>query len=178
MPDTSGKRRLTDREVRILYLAPSWVAAYQYVGDEPEAHVNQVVDQFVRDIRLTDIKPDLRHFGFNAPNPVDETGFHGYEMWVTIPDDMEVPAPLVRKRFDGGLYAAHMIPFGAFEEWGWLWEWVNQDNAKYAGNSGDKQGECMWGMLEEHLNYFSHARLAHSEVDDLQLDLLHPIREK
>lgn len=167
--------KLADRDVRIVYLPPATVAAYQYVGDEPEMHVNQVVDAFVRESRLAEIKPDLRHFGFNAPNPVDETGFHGYEMWVTIPDEMEVPEPLVKKRFEGGLYAAHMIPFGAFDEWGRLWEWV-QNNAKYQGNSGDKGHECMWGLLEEHLNYIHHVHLENSEPDDLQLDLLHPIK--
>lgn len=177
MSDAHGKRRLTDREVRIIYLPPATVAAYQYVGDEPETHVNRVVDQFVRESRLTEIKPDLRHFGFNAPNPVDETNFHGYEMWVTIPDDMEVPAPLIKKRFEGGLYAAHMIPFGAFEEWGALWEWVH-NSEKYQGNSGEKGGECMWGLFEEHLNYINHVHLDNSEPDDLQLDLLHPIKER
>lgn len=176
-PDSACEKqtRLTDRDVRIVYLPPSSVAAYQYVGDEPEMHVNQVVDRFVRESRLAEIKPDVRHFGFNAPNPVDETGFHGYEMWVTIPSDMDVPAPLVKKQFEGGLYAAHMIPFGAFDEWGWLWDWV-KNSRKYQGNSGGKGAECMWGLLEEHLNYVNHAGLENSEPDDLQLDLLHPIK--
>jgi hypothetical protein len=177
MPNPNSDRHLTDRDVRIVYLPPACVAAYQYVGDEPEAHVNQVVDRFVRDSRLVEIKPDLRHFGFNAPNPVDDTGFHGYEMWVTIPEDMEVPEPLVKKRFEGGLYAAHMIPFGAFEEWGWLCEWV-KNSGKYQGNGGGKGHECMWGLLEEHLNYINHVHLENTEPDDLQLDLLHPIKEK
>ena len=72
--------RLTERDVRVVYLPPSAVAAYRYVGDEPETRVNRVIDGFVRESNLDRIKPDLRHFGFNAPNPVDETGFHGYEM--------------------------------------------------------------------------------------------------
>ena len=72
--------KLTDRDVRIVYLPPSNVAAYQYEGDEPEMHVNQVMDSFVLKSNLTAIKPDLRHFGFNAPNPVDESNHHGYEM--------------------------------------------------------------------------------------------------
>lgn len=38
-------------------------------------------------------------------------------MWVAIPDDMEVTANLVKKRFGGGLYAVHMIPMGSFNEW-------------------------------------------------------------
>jgi hypothetical protein len=75
------------------------------------------VDAFVRESTLTRIKPDLRHYGFNSPSSVDETGRHGYEMRVTIPGGFPVSKPLVKKHFDGGLYGAHMIPFGAFEEW-------------------------------------------------------------
>ena len=169
--------KLTDRDVRIIYLPPMTVAAYQYVGDDPEMHCNEMIDTFARETQLAKIKPDVRHFGFNAPNPVDETGFHGYEMWVSIPEDMEVPDPLVKKQFEGGLYAAHMIPFGAFEEWGWLSEWV-QNNEKCEGNSGTRGYECMWGLLEEHLNYVNHIDLENTEPEGLQLDLLHPVKER
>lgn len=169
--------KLTDRDVRIVYLPPATMAAYQYVGNEPEMHCNEVLDKFVRETGLVQVKPDLRHFGFNAPNPVDDTGYHGYEMWVTIPDDMEVPEPILKKRFEGGLYAAHMIPFGAFEEWGWLCDWVH-NNSKYESNSGIRGHECQWGMLEEHLNYINHIHLPNSEPEGMQLDLLHPIKER
>lgn len=169
--------KLSDKDVRIVYLPPATVAAYQYVGDEPEMHVNQVVDKFVRDYDLVHLKPDMRNYGFNSPNPVDETGYHGYEIWVTVPDDMDIPKPLVKKCFEGGLYAAHMIPFGVFEEWGWLSDWV-QNHPKYQGNCGDKGYECMWGCLEEHLNYINHVNLPNSEPEGMQLDLLHPIMEK
>ena len=167
---------LTDDQVRIVYLPPAWVAAYRYVGDEPESHVNRVMDAFVRETRLTQIKPDLRHYGFNAPNPKDETGCHGYEMWVTIPEGMEVPAPLERKRFEGGLYAAVMIPMGAFEMWDRLNEWVKH-SAQYV-YCGSGSGEDMGGCLEEHLNYFHHVQQENSEPDNMQLDLLTPVKEK
>lgn len=168
--------RLTERDVRVVYLPPSAVAAYRYVGDEPETHVNRVIDGFVRDNDLDRIKPDLRHFGFNAPNPVDDTGFHGYEMWVTVPEDMEVPPPLTKKHMAGGLYAARSIPFGAFDEWQRLGQWVKQsDQYEYDGSwdPGD-----MFGWLEEHLNYVNHVRLENTEPEGFQLDLLMPIREK
>ena len=177
MNRTDGQRNLlTDRNVRIVYLPPSDVAAYQYEGSDPEMHVNQVVDAFVLKSKLTQIKPDVRHYGFNAPNPTDETGAHGYEMWVTIPEDFPVPAPLVRKRFDGGLYAAHMIPFGAFEEWGLLDHWMH-NNEKYAYR-GDGDTRNMFGFLEEHLNYVNRVHLSDSESDGMQLDLLVPLQEK
>jgi DNA-binding transcriptional MerR regulator len=169
--------KLSDRDVRIVYLPPAVVASYQYVGDDPEMHCHQMMDKFVLNTELTKIKPDTRHYGFNAPNPVDETGYHGYEVWVTIPDEMEVPAPIVKKQFEGGLYAAHMIPFGNFEEWGWLSEWV-KSNPRYEGNSGTKGHECMWGLLEEHLNYVNNVTLPETEPEGMQLDLLHPIKER
>jgi DNA-binding transcriptional MerR regulator len=168
--------KLTDRNVRIMYLPPSDVAAYQYEGDDPEMHVHQVMDPFVRESNLSAIKPDLRHYGFNSPNPVDETGRHGYEVWVTIPDGFSVPKPLVKKHFEGGLYGAHMIPFGAFEEWGLIDHWLhNNDRYEYRG-AGDSRN--MLGMLEEALNYVNRVHLSDPEEEGFQLDLLVPIKEK
>ena len=171
----AGLSRIGD--VRIIYLPPSAVAAAHYVGDEPEIHVNVMLDRFVRETGLHRRKPDLRHYGFNHPNPTDATGFHGYESWVTIPEDMEVPAPLVKKLFVGGIYAAHMISFGSFNEWDLLLNWVNS-NEKYefAGDMADQEHMC--GLLEEHLNYISHVELANTEPEEFQLDLLVPVRER
>lgn len=171
----AGLSRIGD--VWIIYLPPSAVAAAHYVGDEPEIHVNEMLDRFVRETGLHRRKPDLRHYGFNHPNPTDATGFHGYESWVTIPEDMEVPAPLVKKLFVGGIYAAHMISFGSFNEWDLLLNWVNS-NEKYefAGDMADQEHMC--GLLEEHLNYISHVELANTEPEEFQLDLLVPVRER
>jgi len=166
---------LTD--VRIVYLPPAAVAASHCVGDEPEFHAGQALDRFVLDSGLCRRKPDLRHYGFNHPNPVDETGFHGYEMWVTIPEDMDVPEPLEKKHFPGGLYAAHMIQMGNFHEWDWFFRWImNSGQYEFAGDMAD--GEHMHGLLEEHLNYIHHVQSGRSESEEMQLDLLIPIREK
>ena len=173
-------KKLTDRDVRIIYLAPSSVASYQYVGDDPEMHVNQVIDKFVRDNDLVSMKPDMRHYGFNSPNP-DATGFHGYEVWVTIPDDTEVPKPLVKKHFEGGLYAVHTILFGEFEGWGLISTWVEESSKYdpvYNWTKGNEGVECMFGCLEEHLNYINHVNLENTEPDGTQFDLLIPVKEK
>lgn len=167
--------KLTD--VRIIYLPPATVAAAHHIGDEPESHAYAIIDRFVRETGLCKIKPDFRHYGFNHPNPVDETGYHGYEVWVTVPDDMEIRYPLVKKHFSGGLYAAHMIQMGNFNEWEWLFDWVSKSN-KYEFSGSMQDQEHMCGLLEEHLNYMSHVHLESTEPEDLQLDLLLPIREK
>ena len=84
--------KLTDRDVRVIYLPPMTAAAYRYIGGEPEMHCNQVVDTFVRTNDLSTIKPDLRHFGFT----VDEDGQpHGYEIWISVPDDFLVSGSII-----------------------------------------------------------------------------------
>ena len=67
--------------VRMVLLPPCTVAAYQYIGENPEEKVG---------------------------------------------DDMEVPEPLVKKHFNGGLYAAYTIKFPDFFEWKFLTEWVEK----------------------------------------------------
>ncbi|MNP48734.1 hypothetical protein D3C76_1428710 [compost metagenome] len=89
---------------------------------------------------------------------------------------MEVHEPFVKKKFPGGLYAAHMIPMGNFEEWGWLMDWVKNSN-EYEPNWGDP--DCMNGSMEEHLNYMNQYHLSNEEMDKcMQLDLLLPIKPK
>lgn len=164
-------------DVRIIYLPPATIAASHYIGDEPELHANSLIDNFVKEGALREIKPDLRRYGFNHPNPVDETGYHGYEAWVTIPDDMEVPEPLEKKQFCGGLYAAHMITFGNFNEWDAFLEWIMKDERyEFAGDLQDQEHMC--GLMEEHLNFYSHIEQTDMDLEQLQLDLLMPIKEK
>lgn len=167
--------RLTD--VRIVTLPPATVAAAHVLGDEPETRVRAIMDAFVKENRLWEIKPDFRHYGFNHPNPTDETGHHGYEIWVTIPPDMDVPPPLAKKQFSGGLYAAHMIQFPNFNEWDAFFSWITQsDKYIFGGDMADQAHMC--GLLDEHLNYVAHAQLDDTEPEDTQMDLLMPIREK
>lgn len=164
-------------DVRIIYLPPATVAASHYIGDDPELNANSLIDNFVKASALDKMKPDLRRYGFNHPNPVDETGYHGYEAWVTIPEDMEVPQPLEKKLFCGGLYAAHMISFGNFNEWDAFLEWImKNEKYEFAGDLQDQEHMC--GLLEEHLNFYSHIEQPDRDLEYLQLDLLLPIREK
>jgi DNA-binding transcriptional MerR regulator len=175
---TEKLNKLTDRDVRIIYLPPMTVASCQYTGDAPEGYVGEKIHQFVMASGLLQAKPDTRTFGFNHPNIFDETGAHGYEMWESIPDDWEVAAPLVKKTFPGGMYAAHMIPMGAFEEWGWLNQWL-QESPRYAYN-GQGNYVNMFDFLEETLNYPYQLKKHGANHDAIveQLDLLMPIREK
>lgn len=165
--------------VRIVLLPPFTVASNHYIGENPEEHVDDDVEKFIRESRLYEIKPDSRMFGFNHPNPgVREDGLYGYEVWVTIPEDMKVPEPLVKKKFEGGLYAAYTIKFPEFQYWGELENWV-RNSSEYELNYSELGLEIMGGCLEEHLNwvYSSHMGWPKDGIDG-QLDLLMPIKKR
>ena len=95
---------------------------------------------------------------------------HGYERRISIPDGMAVSDPFDKKRLDGGLYAAHMILFGAWDEgWPSLHRWVSE-SSRFDFRWETVEGVCGW--LEEHLNYWNW-----DSSLNRQLDLLLPVRE-
>jgi len=164
----------TLKNVRILYLPPCTVAASHYFGENPEENAGKPIEEFVRSIELHKIKLDLRMFGFNNPSPTgNET--YGYEFWVTIPDDLDVPPPLQKKYYKGGLYAAHCIKMGDFHEWQLLGQWV-MNNSEYEYDAREPFG--MNGCLEEHLNAYSYFAGDENAARFVQLDLLVPIKAK
>lgn len=166
--------KLEDKDVRIVYLPPMTVAAAYFSGEAeygvgPKA--TSMIEQFVWETGLLKIKPDARGMGFDCSrkNLKVEVGVTptAYEAWVSIPDDMEVKAPLVKKTFDGGLYAAHVLRDWSFQDWRLLTEWVNA-NEKYE----EADGPC----FEEVLNYFNLMQNG-ANMEDTQLDLLLPIKQ-
>ncbi len=167
--------KLSDKEVRIIYLPPATVASIHCVGAVPEIESANLLSQFIEETKLYEIKPDFRHYGFNNPNgSMPDGSDHGYERWVTIPDNYEVKQPFTKRQFAGGLYCAYMIPMGSFDEWFKLYEWA-QNHEKYELNFKDEvtERECM----EEHLNYINKFMLSPDDVS-IQIDLLLPIKEK
>jgi DNA-binding transcriptional MerR regulator len=167
------------KDVRIVFLPPATVAAIHFYCEEPELHAAKVLNEFVKASNLCELKPDLRHYGFNNPDPSPNTpeGMpdHGYEMWVTIPDNFIVPEPLTRKHFPGGLYAAQVIKMGDFHEWEWVIQWAI-NNETYEPNWGDPK--CMSGLLEEQLNYLNNVNVQDFDPGSMQLDLLMPIKPR
>ncbi len=163
------------KDVRIIHLPASAVAAARYAGPEPENHAGRMMADFARRSRLWETGASMRLYGFNSPNPPPEGGEYGYEFWLTIPEDMEVPSPLEKKHFPGGTYAAHCIRMGDFHQWAWLARWV-EESEEYEGN-GSGTPENMFGGLEEHLNYYDHIKnTPEGEPETVQLDLLMPVK--
>ncbi len=161
------------KNVRILHLPPMTVAAYNYFGENPEDNALKVFNEFVMQRQLQRVKPDLRVLGFNNPSPRgNET--YGYEFWVTIPEGMDVPEPLKKLHFAGGLYAAHCIRMGDLHEWQLLDRWV-KDSEEYDYDEREPYG--MGGCLEEHLNAFTYYENG-ARGGIIQLDLMIPVKPR
>lgn len=174
--------KLTDKDVRIVYLPPMTVAAAYATGEGCEGKANDRITEFVKKSGLRTIKPDARSFGFDCSKGSIEIGelSRGYEAWVSIPDDIKIPLPLVKRTYYGGLYAAHVLRTWDFEDWRLLKEWVNASD-KY-DNDWDSprwtSPETVVGQgFEETLNFYNFIQKG-SKMEELQLDLLFPIKEK
>ena len=167
-------QKLEDRDVRIIYLPPMTVAAARFSGKAeygvgPEA--TGMIEKFVYGTELLKMKPDARGMGFDCSRAdlrveVGATPT-AYEAWVSIPEDMEVPPPLVKKTFSGGMYAAHVLRDWNFQDWGLLQEWVSK-----SGRYEEADGPC----FEEILNYYNLMNNG-AKMEDTQIDLLLPIKE-
>jgi len=161
--------KLKDSDVRIVYVPPMTVAAAYVTGEfewgvGPEA--TSKIEKFVQETDLLKIKPDARAMGFTFSS---ETPPKEYEAWVSIPEDMEVKAPLTKKTFGGGMFAAHVLPDWDFGYWNRLEEWVSASE-KYEQAEGVPH-------FEEVLNYF-YLMQNGAKMEDTQLDLLFPIKAR
>ncbi|HBE07217.1 MAG TPA: hypothetical protein DCY85_12120, partial [Firmicutes bacterium] len=158
----------SSNEVRIIRLPKLIVASYAVVSHTPEDDCWEKVIGLIKQYDL-DQESGFRHFGFGFN---DDKGKYGYEMWVTVPEDFEVPEPFIRKEFPGGLFAALPANLSVIgEHWDLLQDWIADSEDFEADSSPGKMHYC----LEECLDYMTfHAK----ETPDAkrQLDLLLPVR--
>lgn len=170
-------------DVRIIYLPPMTIATYSATGENCEGKAADMINRFVMENNLLKIKPDIRHFGFDCSagkTGVGESSYK-YQMWVSIPEEMVVSEPLVKRTFNGGLYAAHMIKMGDFDHWILLRNWVMNSNKYEHDWHSIRCSPYEMDMdicFEEQLNYLNNLKKAEFKNEEMQLDLLFPIKEK
>ncbi len=175
--------KLEDKDVRIVYLPPMTIAAAYASGEGSLDKTSDILNKFIKESGLLKIKPDARGFDFDClgGGAEPDENSHGHEAWVSVPDNMEIPAPLVRRQFSGGLYAAHVLRAWDFQDWRRLKEWVNASD-KYANDWDSPRwepAETGYGQgFEETLNLYHFIQKHNAEMGYLQLDLLLPIKEK
>jgi len=154
--------------VRIVKLPPMTVAAYCAVSSTPEADCAKVFDPFVLENGLH-TKSGFRSFGFNNPDPTEGSQEYGYETWVTIPEDFNVPALFAKKHFGGGLYASISATLNEIgERWTRLYNWC-ENSEKYTVDSSIQWLEELSMDYEEFIS-------EQTSDGEKQLDLLMPIK--
>lgn len=175
--------KMEDKDVRIIYLPPMTVAAAFASREGCLDKASDLLNKFIKESELLKIKPDARGFDFDCLGGSAELGdrSQGHEAWVSVPDNMEIPAPLVRREFRGGLYAAHVLRAWDFQDWRRLKEWIAASD-KYDNDWGSPRWEsaetdCGQGF-EETLNLYNFIQKHNADMNYLQLDLLYPIKEK
>jgi len=163
--------KLKEKFVRVIYLPPATVASAHCVGGDPEHDSDVIMAKFMNDVNLFKINPGARFYGFNN----DADGQHGYEVYATIPDDLEVPAPLTKKTFTGGLYAAYTSKPINFDDWQMLYNWI-VNNGDFDYDKREPLG--MGGQLEEHFNSYNLYGMKNRKHILSHIDFLMPIKEK
>ena len=156
--------------VRIVRLPAMTIASYRAESTTPEEDCAKVFNKFVLENNLHK-RSGYRNFGFNNPSPSEGKSVYGYEMWVTIPESFDVPKPLVKKQFNGGLYASISTQMNEIgERWQLLYNWCKNNDKFDVDSSLQCLEEC--SMDFETFISGNDAGLVN------QLDLLEPIKLK
>jgi len=153
--------------VRIVRLPAMTVASYRAESETPEKDCSAVMNKFVLENNLHKMS-GFRHFGFNNPSPSENNPVYGYEMWAAVPDDFDVPEPLIKKQYGGGLYASVTTSMGEIgERWQQLYKWTE--------NSDKYTVDFSFQWLEECTDFET---FISGDESAQQLDLLEPIKLK
>ncbi len=151
-------------------LEPTKVAYYNYIGENPEHNAFGVIKEWVNTSGLSIDEQRHRIFGYDNPE-VTGGKTYGYEVCITIDEDLVVDHPLIKTKYlDGGLYAVTSVKrdengeLGSyiFQTWKRFRDWLSDSKYIYGGQQ--------W--LEEHLGFdekFNHTG---------GIDLYMPIAEK
>jgi DNA gyrase inhibitor GyrI len=128
-------------DVRIIHLEPLRVASVLGYGKEPEMQAWDKMFTWAESHQLPDKSP--RFFGFNNPSPSPGSPNYGYEVWITVGNDVKSDESVTVKDFGGGDYAVtrHTGVEGIPETWMQLSAWVETSPYRMASHQ--------W--LEEHI---------------------------
>lgn len=147
-------------------LEPMKVACFTYFGDDPETHAFEGLKTWAKEHDVAFHDPEYRVFGYNNPDPsnVDSDETYGYEVCITISEELfetleDVPEGFTRGTYDsvkrrvlsGGKFAVTSVKRDGNGEvgleimnaWKRFSEWLNESKYNWGGNQ----------YLEEHLGF-------------------------
>ncbi len=147
-------------DVRIVKLPPMRVASARATGPQPEY---PAYEKLLAWAKPHDLITGARFFGFNNPSPAVEGQDYGYEVWLTIGDDVQPEGEITVRQFEGGLYAVTRVTGASKIGAGWhhLNDWLK--------TNGRTRGSHQW--LEENIDSLE------APEDQLTLDLYLPLSE-
>lgn len=149
-------------EIRVLRLRPMKVAYYRVISDQPENDAWNVMNPWIKENKLNELFT-TRYMGFNNPNPTPDSNTYGYEVWITVTDNVTGNDEIGIKEFEGGLYAvASTNMYDIVQSWQLLYNQINK-NEDYVID------ERRW--IEEHLILDEN-----SWGSNMQVDLYCPIK--
>ena len=154
---------MSELDVTIVTLPAMRVAASLGYSETPENDAFTKILAWARPLGLLADMETHRWFGFNNPNPSPGSPKYGYEVWVSIGEDLKPTGDIKVKSFAGGLYAVARcvgIP-NIGQVWGDLVEW--RERSPY------HKAHHQW--LEEHIGGFD------LPEEEIVLDCLLPIEE-
>ncbi|CCV64741.1 Transcriptional regulator, AraC family [Alteracholeplasma palmae J233] len=82
------------------------VIYFNYYGNNPEDGAFELFKKWAKNNKIDIVKEGLRVFGYNNPNPKDDSGVYGYELCVTLNKNIKQKVSLENiKVLEGGMYA-------------------------------------------------------------------------
>jgi len=117
--------------VRVVYTPMETVAKMSCENDPPNENEKAVMERFIRDVDLLKIKPDFKCLCFGHGGDWRERS----EFFVTIPENLEVPAPFAKTTFPGGLWAVYTITPKIADDIDVVSEWLKNSD-EYINGQG------------------------------------------
>lgn len=166
------KANRNKRFIKVMSLPQMIVASYSVTSNiDYISNCQQTMLDFIEKYSLHEM-PNFRLFGFGYESDPLDTEFT-YEMWVTIPEDLVVPLPFIKKVFPGGNYVSipsYRLDLG--ENYQILYDYVSDCNDYEL----DLQQKNMRHELEEYIDFQSFFSKNLPE-EKKQLDLFIPMKQ-
>lgn len=117
-------------KIRIEKLPSMRVAVFRGYSTSPEMEAKALAVSFAEEKGLIQENNTLKTFGFNKPAPwITTEDAYGYELWVVVSPEVEIPPYVLAKDFPGALCAVTSIDKLADigPAWEYLYDWVNNN---------------------------------------------------
>ena len=144
-------------EVQIETLPAMRVVVFRGYSRAPEMEAHALAVAFGKEKGLVDEQNRMKTFGFNKPAPwVTNLDEYGYEIWIVVSNDVDVPSYLPVKEYPGAKCAVTHIKKLADigTAWEFLYQWVDEcEEYEHAHMDGLEELLSPLGTPEEELAF-------------------------